>query len=277
MPKIHPTAVVDCSARLAEDVEIGPYCVVESDTEIGPGTVLRPHVVIRRYTTLGAGNLVDSFSALGGEPQDYKFDARTVSHLRIGDNNMFREGVTISRGTGPGAETVVGNDTFWMAGSHAGHNSIVHDRAILVNGSALAGHTELGARAILSAHVVVHQFCWIGEMVMAQGNAAVSMHVPPYVIVAIPINVVAGLNVVGLRRAEHISEEDRRQVKEAFQLTYRSGLTPEKALEQMDACTDWGEAAGKFRRFVRRVLTAEKPNNRGMCTMARRRRRAGQQ
>ena len=267
MPKIHPTAIVDPSARLGEDVEVGAYCVIEPDVDVGEGTVLRSNVILRRYTTLGRGNFVDSFSVLGGEPQDLKFDPGTCSYLRIGYRNVFRESTTISRATGEGKTTLVGNETYWMVGAHAGHNAVVKDKAILVNGSALAGHSELGQRSILSSHVVVHQFCWVGEMVMAQGNSAASMHVPPYTMLTVPINSLGGLNSVGLRRAEHISEEDYRQIKEAFRLTYRSGLTPAKALEKMDACADWGEAAGRFRDFVRRVLTAEPPYKRGLCPL----------
>jgi UDP-N-acetylglucosamine acyltransferase len=266
MAKIHPTAIVDKRAKLADDVEIGPGSVVEADVKIGPGTVLRQNVIVRRYTTLGANNIVDAFTVLGGEPQDLKFDPNTVSYLRIGDGNVFREHVTISRATGEGNATVVGNKTYWMVGSHAGHNATVHDEAILVNGSALAGHSELGAKSILSAHVVIHQFTWVGTMVMSQGNGATSMHVPPYTIFA-GANYVVGLNSVGLRRAPHISNEDRRQIKEAFALTYRSGLTPVKALEKMDACSDWGQAADKFRQFVRRVVTAQKPYNRGLIRL----------
>ncbi len=266
MASIHATAIVDPQAELAEDVEVGPYCVVEGDVKIGAGTVLRPHVIVRRYTTLGEGNFVDSFTVLGGEPQDLKFDPATVSSVRIGDFNRFREGVTIQRATGDGGETRVGNRTFWMATSHAGHNSEVHDEAVLVNGAMLGGHATLGRAAILSGNVGVHQFTWIGERVMSRGNAGASMHVPPYVLIS-DINRVVGLNAVGLRRAPDLSREDCRQIREAFNITYRSGLTPANALKRMDACGNWGEGAGKFREFVRRVIAAQPPYNRGLCPM----------
>ena len=267
MAKIHPTAEVDSQASLADDVEVGPHCMVEADVKIGAGTVLRSHVIVRRYTSLGSGNFVDSFSVLGGEPQDYKFDPATESYLRIGNDNVFREGVTISRATGDGCVTTVGNGTYWMTNSHAGHNAVVGDETILVNGSALAGHAEVGRKVILSAHAVVHQFCWVGELVMVQGNTGISMHVPPYMLAAMPINRLVGLNLVGLRRAPYLCDEDRRQIKEAFKLTYRSRLTPLQALEKMDSRSDWGEAAGRFRDFVRRVLEAEAPHKRGLCPL----------
>jgi UDP-N-acetylglucosamine acyltransferase len=265
MAQIHPTAVIDPSATLAEDVEVGPFAVVEADVEIGRGTVLRPHSVVRRYTTLGAGNLVDSFAVLGGLPQDLKFDEKQVSYLRIGDGNIFREGVTISRATGEGESTVVGNNTYWFTNSHAGHNTEVCDEAILVNGALVAGHCTIGRGAILPANGTIHQFTWIGEKAMFQGTASASMHVPPYVMVT-GVNIIVSLNKVGLRRSEEISAEDRKQIEEAFNITYRSKLSTSAALEKMDTCPDWGEAAGLFREFVRKVVHAEPPYNRGLCT-----------
>jgi len=268
MSRIHPTAIVDPSARLDGAVEIGPYAIVEGDVRIGGGTVIRSHAVIRRYSYLGENNRVHSFAVIGGEPQDYGFDSSMISYVRIGDNNIFREGVTISRATGDGNTTIVGSNTMWMAYSHAGHNAIVDDKAILANGTALGGYSRLGPRAILSGGAMVHQFTWIGEMVMAQGMAGASCHVPPYCLLSGGINLVVGLNSVGLRRAPEITDEDHRQIKEAFDLTYRSKLTRAKALEKMDACTDWGPAAQKFRDFVHKVMNAEKPFKRPLCKFA---------
>lgn len=266
MPKIHPTAIVDSGAKLADDVEIGPYCVVENDVEIGPGTCLREGVVIRRYTTIGSGNMIDAHCVLGGEPQDFKFDSDSVTYLRIGNNNVLREGVTLSRATGKGSETTVGNHCYLMALTHAGHNAVIEDNVILVNNVVLAGHATVSRGTILSAYTGVHQHCWVGEMVMAQGHSGISMHVPPYTLTANTSRVV-GLNTIGLRRAEHISDEDRRQIKEAFCITYRSGLSREQAMQKMDGCTDWGDAAGKFRDFVGRVISAKPPYNRGLARL----------
>ncbi|MHC4561745.1 MAG: acyl-ACP--UDP-N-acetylglucosamine O-acyltransferase [Planctomycetota bacterium] len=266
MASIHPTALVDPGAIIAEDVEIGPYCIVEADCTLGAGTVLRNNAIIRRHTTLGEGNYVDSFAVLGGLPQDLKYDASEVSYLRIGDHNTFREGVTISRATGEGLATVVGSHCYWMANSHAGHNATIEDDVILPNGALVAGHVRLGRGAILSGNTIIHQFVWIGEKVMFQGGAAAGMHVPPFVMCA-EINNVAGLNVIGLRRAQDLTDEDRDQIKEAFRITYRNGLTPADAVGEMDSHTEWGAAAGRFRDFVRDVLAAEKPYNRGLAPM----------
>jgi UDP-N-acetylglucosamine acyltransferase len=264
MGKIHPTALVGSGATLADDVEVGPYAIVEADVTVGPGTILRPYAVVRRYTTLGAGNILDSGAVIGGDPQDLKFDPATESYVRIGDNNVFREGVTISRATGEGLATVVGNNTYWMANSHAGHNCEIHDNVILPNSAAIGGHCTIGAGTILSANGATHQFVWVGEKVMFQGGAMTTMHMPPYVTCA-QVNNVVSLNTIGLRRSPEFSAEDRRQIKEAFVITYRRGLTPTEALAKMDECTDWGAAAGRFRDFVRKVLAAKPPFQRGLC------------
>lgn len=266
MPEIHPTAIVHPTAVLSDDVEIGAYGVVEADVVIGPGTLLREHAILRRYTTIGRNNIVDSYAVLGGLPQDIKFNPGTTSYLRVGDDNVFREGVTISRATGEGEATIVGNRTYWMTAAHAGHNAVIEDDAILVNGSALAGHTVLGRDAILSANVLVHQFCWVGEGAMSQGNSATSMHIAPFTLFA-GANRVVSLNVVGMRRSKEMTEKDRRQVREAFDLTYRSNLNIRAALQAMDERTEWGPAAARYRDFVRRVVLAQPPYKRGLCPL----------
>jgi UDP-N-acetylglucosamine acyltransferase len=264
MATIHPMAIVDPGARLADDVTVGPFCVVENDVTIGAGTVLRQNVVVRRHTTLGENNRVDPFVCLGGEPQDLKFDPDTVSYVRIGDNNTFREGVTVNRATTPGGATTVGSNTYWMQNAHTAHDTTVGDHCIIAGGAMIAGHSTIQSRAILSGCVLIHQFTWVGEMAMAQGGAAIGQHVPPFCLFA-EVNNVVGLNVVGLRRSPEMTDEDRKQIKEAFRLTYRAGYTPAKALDAMDACTDWGAPAGRFREFIRNVVTAEKPFARGLC------------
>lgn len=263
--KIHETAIVDERAELGEGVVVGPYAIVESDVVIADNCELLAGAVIRRYTTMGAGNIVHPSAVLGGEPQDYKFDPTEKTYVRIGDGNIFREGVTINRATTPGGATVIGSGCFFMTGSHVGHDSVVGDRVVLTNSAGLAGHCEVADRAILSAFVAVHQFCRIGELIMAQGYVGISQHVPPFVMLR-GINYVAGLNSVGLRRADYITDADRKQIKEAYRILYRSGLTPKQALTEMDTRDDWGAPAGRFRDFVRRALEAQPPHNRGLIT-----------
>jgi len=263
MANIHPTAIVSGRADLADDVEIGAYTIIEDDVIVGPGTVIRPHAIIRSFTRMGSGNYVDSYAVLGGEPQDLKFDRKTVSYLEIGNNNTFREGVTISRATGDGEKTIVGNHTLWMANSHAGHNARIDDRVILVNGSLVAGHATIERAAILPANGAVHQFCWVGENAMFQGGSFASMHVPPFVVCA-GVNNVVGLNMVGLRRREDITPRDREEIKEAFRITYQSDLPLGEAINEMQQKANWGKAAAHFRDFIHRTYEAEPPFKRGL-------------
>jgi UDP-N-acetylglucosamine acyltransferase len=263
MANIHPTAIVDSKSELAGDIEIGAYALIEDQVKIGPGTIIRPHAIIRRFTQMGSGNYVDSYAVLGGEPQDLKFDSRTVSYLEIGNNNTFREGVTISRATGTDEKTVVGNNTLWMANSHAGHNARIDDNVILVNGSLVAGHATIERAAILPANGAIHQFCWVGENSMFQGGSFASMHVPPFVVCA-GVNHVVALNIIGLRRRSDISSRDREEIKEAFRITYQSGLNLSDAVSEMKGKMDWGKAASHFRDFVCRVHEAAPPFKRGL-------------
>jgi len=270
--KIHPTAIVDASARIGSGVRIGPGAIVEADTTLGDDCELMAHCVIRRYTTLGRRNVVHPFAVLGGEPQDYGHDPAVRSFCRIGDDNVFREGATVNRATGADKVTRVGNHNYFMASAHVGHNVVLGDHCVMVNNSSLGGYAELGDRAILSACGGVHQFCRVGEMALIRGNGGVTNHMPPYCMGA-RMNLIVGLNVVGLRRAPHISAKDHREISEAFKLLYRRGLSTSHALAEMDARSDWGEAAGKFRDFVRRAVTDTKPYNRGLVTADKKRSR----
>jgi len=272
--RIHPTAMVDPEAELGAGVRVGPHVVVEGDVVVGDDCELMTGAVICRGTRLGAGNVLHPFAVLGGLPQDTRFDPETRTYLRVGSGNVFREHVTLSRATVPDGATIVGDGCYFMTQSHVGHDSIVGDRVILTNNAAVAGHVEVGDGAVLSAGTMIHQYCWLGELAMLRGTVAVSQHVPPFVMV-MANNYVAGLNVVGMRRAEGIGREDVRQIKEAYRLLYRSSLSAEQALEEMDRHVDWGPPAGRFREFVRRVLRAKPPYDRGLVT-DRHRRRAGQ-
>ena len=270
--QIHPTAIVDPGAAIGQGVQMGPGVIVEGDTRIGDGCRLMASAIIRRHTTMGQANEVHPFAVLGGEPQDLKHDPEVRSFLRIGSGNVFREGVTVHRGTGEDAVTAVGDNNYIMSGAHIAHNVRIGSNCVLVNGCALGGYVELQDNSILSAHVLVHQFCRLGELVMVRGNSTPSMHVPPYCMV-VERGRIAALNRVGLRRAAHISDEDREQIDQAFKLLYRSGLRTSNALVEMDRHAEWGPAADKFRQFVRQVLQAEPPYNRGLCPFLGRRSR----
>lgn len=259
---IHPTAIVDSTAQLADGVRIGPYAVIQAETVLGEGCQVLAGAVIGPYTTLGRGCVVHPYAVLGGDPQDFKFDPAGKTYLRVGDECIFREYVTVSRGTGATGLTSIGNKCFFMAYSHIGHDCKIADEVIMANGAAAAGHVEVGSKAYLSAHVVIHQFCWVGEMVMTRGNSAASQHLPPYTLLKGP-NEIMGLNVIGMRRAG-FSSADRVQVKQAYQVFFRGGMGGNAALAEMDKHADWGAPAVKFREFIRRALAAQKPFNRGI-------------
>jgi UDP-N-acetylglucosamine acyltransferase len=271
LSRIHATAIVDPSAQLADDVEVGPYAIIEGDVQVGPGCRIGAHAILCRYTVMGEGNVVDHHAVIGGLPQDLSFDPTEVTHVRIGEHNIFREHVTISRATVAGGATVVGNKTYWMAGSHAGHDAVIEDGVILTNNVMIGGHAHIGTRAVLGGGSAVHQFCRVGERAMFQGNSATGMHVPPYTL-HVKVSRVAGLNHVGIRRAENITSQDHKEIKQAFALLYRRGLTPAEALVQMDDM-DWGEPARRFVEFVRKTLSDEGHYHRGICPLVDRVRR----
>ena len=261
---IHPTAIIDPGARIGEDIEIGPNVIVESDVVIGDRCRLMAGAVIHRYTEMGPENVVGPYCVLGGLPQDLGFDPNTPTYLRIGSGNIFREYVTLSRATAEGGATTLGDGGYFMTHTHVGHDCSIGNRVIMANSAAIAGHCEIHDGANLSANCMVHQFCWVGRLAMMRGLSGASCHIPPFVTVR-EVNLAAGLNVVGMRRAGFDAEQ-RDQVKAAYRLLYRSGLTPAAALAEMDAHAEWGEAAALFRDFVRRVASAEKPYNRPIVT-----------
>jgi UDP-N-acetylglucosamine acyltransferase len=215
---------------------LGPYAVVEDQVVIGDGTEVRAHAVVKRFTRLGARNTVHEGAVLGGEPQDVSFGGGET-HLRIGDGNRIREGVTIHRSSQPGGTTVVGSDCFLMAYAHVAHDDRIGNRVIIANNVALAGHVEIADQAFLSGGVVVHQFSRIGRLAMIGGNAKIVQDCLPFVITDGVPGRAYGLNVVGLRRAG-IPASRMRALKEAYRLLLRSSLPREEALNRMAALED---------------------------------------
>lgn len=261
--KIHPTADIDPSAELGEDVEVGPGACIEAHAVIGDRCSLGRNSIIGPYTRMGSDNQIGPMAYVGGPPQDVKFAPDTVSRVELGAHNIVREFATINRATTPGGVTRLGDRNFLFVSAHIGHDSTVGSNNVFANGCAMAGHVTVGDRAFFSAHSMVHQFCWVGDLVMTQGLGAYSMHMPPYC-VGTAVNVAVGLNTVGLRRAEYIDKADMEQIRQAYTITYRKGLPLPKALAEMDTHTEWAPAADKFRRFVRQVLEAQGRYKRGL-------------
>ena len=219
---IHPSAVVEDGAHIAEDVQVGPFAYIAAGAQIGAGCRIGPQATIYGFVTLGAGCQVHAGAVLGDLPQDLGFGG-DASYVVIGENCVLREGVTIHRGTKPGTTTTIGNRCMFMANSHAAHNVQTGDDVILANGALLGGYAHVGSRVFVSGNALVHQFVRIGDVAMLGGGAAVSKDVPPYC-TARPLsgNRVLGLNIVGMRRAG-ISAAERTAIKRLFKMLYLGG------------------------------------------------------
>jgi UDP-N-acetylglucosamine acyltransferase len=222
MAKIHPSAVVDPKAQLADDVEIGPLCYVGPDVTIGSGTRLIAQCHVTGNTTIGQGNTIYPFASIGTNAEDYAF-AGGKCMVRIGDNCIFRENVTINAGTKDGTETVLGNHIFLMAGAHVAHNCIVRDGAVMVCGSVLGGYAEVGERAFISGVCAIHQFCRVGRLAIISGGSVFSKDIPPFMMAEGRNGGVKMVNVVGLRRAG-FSVETIRVIQNLYKIVFRSDL-----------------------------------------------------
>ena len=249
MSTIHPTAMVSPGAQIAADVEIGPNVIIGEHVTVGRGTKIYANAYLTGYTTIGCSNEIHMGAIIGHDPQDLGFSKDTVSYVEIGDNNIFREYVTIHRGTKPDTKTVVGNNNFLMGGSHLAHNVTVGDNVIIANFACLAGYVTAGDRAFVSGGVMVHQFVTVGRFAMLSGNGRFSRDIPPF-LVALERNRVEGVNLVGLRRAG-LARETIREIKDAYKILYLSGYGKKKAIEALDGAGFTSPEAGEFTAFVK--------------------------
>jgi UDP-N-acetylglucosamine acyltransferase len=231
---IHNQAIVDPAATLAEGVTVGPWSLIGPDVEIGPGTVIEPHVVIRGPTRIGANNHIYQFSSIGEGTPDRKYRGEPT-RLVIGDSNVIRENVTIHRGTVQDrSETIIGSDNLIMAYVHIGHDCVIGDHTVLVNSCALAGHVKIGDWAILSGFTLVHQFCQIGAHSFSGMGSAIGKDVPAYVTVSGTPAQPKTINLEGLRR-RGFSSDAIGQLRRAFKVLYRQGLTLDLALQRLES------------------------------------------
>lgn len=225
---IHPTAIIDPSAKLAENVRIGPYSIVGPDVEIGPGTEIGPHVVIKGPTRIGADNRILQFSSIGEDPQDKKYHGEPTL-LEIGDRNLIREYCTLNRGTVQGGGiTKIGHDNWIMAYVHIAHDCIIGNNTIFANAASLAGHVTIRDFVILGGFTTVHQFCVLGEHSFTGINTVVLKDIPPYVMSSGAPAEPHGLNSEGLRR-RGFSAEAIQQIKRAYKVLYKSNLRLDEA------------------------------------------------
>jgi UDP-N-acetylglucosamine acyltransferase len=238
---IHPRAVVDAQAEIAESATIGPYAVINGGVTIGPDTVVEGHTIVYGGTDIGARNSIGPFCSIGAPPQDIHYQGE-ATRLEIGDDNTIREYVSINRGTIKGGGlTKLGNHNMLMAYCHVAHDCKIANNVIMANVATLAGHVEIGNNANLGGLVAVHQFCRIGDYSYVGGMSGISLDVPPYVILEGTRNQmrIAGINKIGLRR----SGMDRATIgvlEQAFKLLFRS---PEVLLKDALAMLKEGEFA----------------------------------
>lgn len=229
---IHPTALIDPSAKLADSVEVGAYSIIGADVEIGEKSWIGPHVVIQGPSKIGAENRFFQFSSIGEIPQDKKFHGET-SFLEIGDRNTIREFATINRGTDDGGGTTrIGNDNWLMAYIHIAHDCQIGSNTIFANNASLAGHAVIEDFVILGGFTLVHQFCKIGQHAFCGMGSAISKDIPPYLMVNGSPAHAHGLNTEGIKR-KGFSKEAIKALREAYKIIFRSHNTVEVAKTEL--------------------------------------------
>ncbi|NQV85775.1 MAG: acyl-ACP--UDP-N-acetylglucosamine O-acyltransferase [Woeseiaceae bacterium] len=231
---IHSTAIISGKAKIADDVEVGPYSVIGDDVEIDSGTRVDSHVVINGPTTIGKDNHIYQFASVGDDPQDKKYAGEATS-LVIGDRNTIREFCSISRGTSQDAGvTVIGDDNWIMAYCHIAHDCVVGNKTILANNTTLAGHVHLDDWVICGGFSGAHQFCRVGAHAFLGMYAGINRDVPAYTVVSGQPAIPKGINSEGLKR-RGFSSEQIRNIKNAYRLVYRKGLKLVDAIAQIES------------------------------------------
>jgi UDP-N-acetylglucosamine acyltransferase len=248
---IDSRAVVSPQAQIAADVEIGPFTVIGPDVVIGAGTWIGPHAVINGPTRIGTGNKIFQFASLGDAPQDKKYKGEPTL-LEIGDRNVFRESVTVNRGTTHDrGVTLIGNDNLLMAYSHVAHDCRLGDQIVMANCATLGGHVEIGDWVTLGGLSAVHQHTKVGAHCFIAHNAAVTRDVPPYVLAVGRPAVPHSVNAIGLQRRGFTAEQIL-NIRRAYRLLYRSGLKLKKALEELEKAAETQTEIRPFVEFIKR-------------------------
>jgi UDP-N-acetylglucosamine acyltransferase len=247
---VHPSASVDPTACVPASCIVGPYCVIGPEVELGEACELISHVSIYGPSKIGSHNRFFPFSAIGGEPQDVTYKGEKT-RLEVGDHNVFREYVTLNRGTAKGGGvTRVGSRTLMLAGAHVGHDSQVGDHVMLINAATLAGHVIMEEWAVLGAFSAVHQFCRVGMHAYIGGGTMVTKDVLPFARVVSPREAgTYGLNTIGLER-RGFNKERIRRIHHAFRVLFNSKLNTTQALEKLRAEGDQGDDVAMVIRFI---------------------------
>ncbi len=253
---IHPTAIIDKTAEIASDVEIGPYCVVGPSVHIGSGTILEAHVQIKGWTSIGEHCHVFSFTSLGTDPQDLKYKGEPT-YLKVGNRNVIREFSTLNRGTvGGGGLTTMGDDNLLMAYSHVAHDSRIGSWVIMANAATLAGHVTIEDHATVGAFSAVIQFCRVGPHAFIGGFSVITRDALPYIKTVGDRNQakIYGINAIGLQR-RGIPEGSIQQLKRAYRILFRSKLNTGEAMK-LAREQEW--TAPEVETLMRFIETAER-------------------
>jgi UDP-N-acetylglucosamine acyltransferase len=227
--QIHPTAIVDASAEIGAGTIVGPYCIIEADVVLGANCWLQHHVTVCGPSRIGQGNQFFAYCSIGQRTQDLKYQGEPT-YLEIGDENSFREFVTVNRSSLSSGKTRVGNCGNFLAYSHIGHDCTVGDGVVFSNNGTLAGHVQIGDNAVMGGLTAVHQFCRIGRFAITGGCSKIVQDVPPFMIADGNPAIVRGINLVGLER-KGFTVESVKAIKEAFRLIYRSKYNTRQALD----------------------------------------------
>ena len=238
---IHPTAIVDASAHIADDVSIGPYAVIGPEVTIDSRTTIGSHAVVKGLTRIGTDNRIFQFASVGEDPQDKKYGGEPTI-LEIGHRNVIREFTTIHRGTvQEQGITRIGDDNLFMAYTHVAHDCVIGNRVIMANAASLAGHVQVDDFAILGGFTLVHQFCRIGQYSFSAMGSVISRDLPPYVMVGGRPTKPHGINTVGLER-QGFGSEAIRQIKKAYKIIYKAGFKLDEAINMLrDMSTESAE------------------------------------
>lgn len=248
MTGIHPSAVIDATAKIGAGAEIGPFCHVGPEVEIGAGCRLLGHVTIAGPTRAGTGNVFYPYCSIGQRSQDLKYSDEPT-YLEIGSDNSFREFCTVNRGTAPGAKTAVGDRGHFLAYSHIAHDCTVGNDVIFSNNGTIGGHVVVEDHAVIGGLSGVHQFCRIGRHAIVGGCTKIVQDVPPYMVADGNPAAVRGVNQVGLER-RGFSADDTRALREAYRLLYRSNLNVKQAGERIRSDLPASDALANLLAFI---------------------------
>jgi UDP-N-acetylglucosamine acyltransferase len=245
---VHPTAIVDPKAELGAGTTVGPYCIIAAGVSLGESCWLQHHVTLEGPLDAGRGNRFYAYCSIGQQTQDLKYNGEPT-YLEIGDDNCFREFVTINRSTTGNGKTRIGSGGNFLAYSHIGHDCTVGNAVIFSNNGTLAGHVQVGDHAVIGGLSAVHQFCRIGPFAITGGCSKIVQDVPPFMIADGNPAEVRGINQIGLERAG-FPREKIRPIKEAFRLVYRGKMNTAQALEALREKLGHSEEVQVIVRFI---------------------------